>query len=146
MHRAFNRLANKWIRKLGRRPLWDTELTKLGRELFGEKYTGTFRGNHKPTSRPVKQYFIVNTAVKGSGEHWVSVYKNGDNMYIYDSYGRHSHKLLPAFIRANRGGGIRFIDSDRDPEQAADEVICGHLCIAWLQCVEKYGIRNALKI
>ena len=141
VEKVFNKYKRRLIKRLGTRATFADELTNIGRELFGGLYTGTYRQQHKP-GRKSRQFFIINTATDGPGDHWVAVVKNNKTYYIYDSFARSSKKLIPVFAR-----GKLTIDSDRsDAEQFGDSQICGQLCLSWLCCVRDLGIRNALKI
>ena len=130
------------IKVLGRKSTTDRQLSDVGRKLFGKKYIGTFSQDYKPNARPNYQFFIINTDTKGGpGEHWVAVVKNNNTYYIYDSFGRKAHKLLHVFTK-----GKLIIESDLDAEQRGASQVCGVLCISWLQVVNDFGIRNALKV
>ena len=140
--RVFNKYKKQMISVLGNKVTIDSQLTTVGKHLFGPLYVGTFSQSYKPKAKPSKQMFIINVDTKGMpGTHWVAVFKNGKTYYMYDSFGRRSHRLLPVF-----SGGRLVIDSDRDAEQHPSTDICGPLWLAWLSTVKDLGIRNALKV
>lgn len=141
---AFKNYKNKFIKIFGRDALYDSQLTRAGRDIFGRKYIGTFSQDTMPTT---SGYLIVNVdtskKINTPAAHWVAIYQTKTRMYVYDSYGRSTKFVLP-IIAKNTNKTI--IESKRDPEQYGETVICGHLCLAWLCCVEKLGITRALKI
>jgi hypothetical protein len=138
----FNKNKKTLFKTMGKKSTTNIQLNKMGKQMFGKKYQGTFSQSHKPKSKPVNQYFIINTDTKdGPGVHWCAVVKNKNTYYIYDSFGRTSKRLLPVFTQ-----GRLIIDSDYDAEQFGDSEICGQLCLSWIQVVNDFGIRNALLI
>jgi hypothetical protein len=122
-------------------------LTKLGRKLFGLKYAGTYAVDRVPKLKNTC-YFILNTdASDKRGTHWVSCFFNGKKTYyVYDSFGRKSSRLLPIFINGIKARNATYKDSDYDAEQTNSEANCGMRCLAWLICIEKFGIRKAMLI
>ena len=139
----FNRIKKAIIKDIGHTgPTTDAELTKIGKRLFGAKYTGTFTVEHKPAKSRKLQYFIINNQRKDQpGEHWVGIVKTGTKYHIYDSFGRSSRDLIPSFVKNKK-----YFDLDRDAEQSESSAICGGLCLAWLICVDRLGIEKAMKI
>lgn len=119
---------------------YDTTLTKLGKELFGNKYIGTFSYDELP-ELDNKECAIINTdEANKPGVHWLAVYKEGDILYGYDSFGRPMDKNLMTNLDIN-------ITSDIiDFEQKKSENNCGARCIAWLQMVYRHGIKKAMLI
>jgi hypothetical protein len=111
--------------------------------LFGGKFRGVFSVNSK---FPIKSgYYVINTDVeKGRGIHWIGMVVKEKMVYFYDSFGRNPNDLVPLLAKRIKKRGVWFDSKDR--EQKDLEVICGHLTIAWLQVVDKYGIVAAKKI
>ena len=140
--RVFNAHKRRIIKQLGRKSTTDKQLTDTGKMLLGSSFQGAFPQNYRVRNKPKKQTFILNTHKSGDpGEHWVAVVKNDKTYYVFDSFGRTSHKLLPVFSR-----GKLVVDSEYDAEQFGSSEICGQLCLSWLLCVQQLGIRNALRI
>jgi len=148
--KIYDENIKKIVRYFGHRKSTTTHhLDDLGHKLFGNIYIGTFPQDDMPVKIPKKCYFIINTGTKKSkGEHWVAVYKNNHIYYIYDSFGRIHSNIVKHFVEdMSKNSKVRFVDSDRDPEQyGSKSEDCGHRCISFLMIVEDYGIRNALKI
>jgi hypothetical protein len=97
---TFNSNTKKMITILGRKGTTDQQLTDLGNKLFGRKYIGTFPQNYKVKSSPANQYFIINTDTSGEkGAHWVSIVKNKNTYYSYDSFARKAKRLLPISLK-----------------------------------------------
>ncbi len=138
----FKKISNELITVLGRGATSDTQLNAIGKRLLGGSFTGVFSVEHKPDQSKRNQYFIINTMPKNhAGEHWMAVVKRDKTYYIYDSFGRNSKKIISSFVE-----GKHFIDADNDQEQSKDSAICGPLCLSFLICTKRLGIKNALKI
>lgn len=135
-------------KRLGRGITNARQLTKVGTDLFGKDYLGTYPQDILPQRVKLKMntpaYYVINTDRSGrKGQHWLGVYWNGSKNFIYDSFGRPSAKLVPTFIKKI---GYKFADADKDAEQKVKENSCGARAMAWLVHVRKHGIRDAMKI
>ncbi len=119
------------------------ELDKVGKQLFGAKYLGTFAQDMLPDKIYEKKnnlYAIINTDLQGQpGEHWTAVagLPNSTKVMVFDSFGRASKCLLPTLRQKN------VIDTDRDAEQKKIQLSCGQFSMAWLLFLDKYGFDNA---
>ena len=92
IHTEFLKLKNMLISKLGRKALSNLELNKIGVKLFGKKYLGT-----RPQDAIMYKngFQIINTDTSNKrGEHWVALFITDKNVYVYDSFGRPTKKLL----------------------------------------------------
>jgi len=118
------------------------ELNRLGK-LHIQNWLGVYSQNSKIPTKPRKASFIINTDMKHErGSHWIAVHRTSNNVYyIYDSFGRHSSRLIPVFVK-----GKLHIDSDYDAEQKQKEDTCGSYCLAWLKLLQERGVRFVLKI
>lgn len=144
IHTEFLKLKNMLISKLGRKALSNLELNKIGVKLFGKKYLGT-----RPQDAIMYKngFQIINTDTSNKrGEHWVALFITDKNVYVYDSFGRPTKKLLTILTKQGEERKLNIVDSDYDKEQKGDSEICGVLCLSWLICVQKFGIKAALKI
>ena len=134
------------MRQLGKGALYDDQIAAVAPSLLGPRWKGVYSHDQLPKSPGM---YIVNTAGSKSknGIHWVAVYQTPKTMYVYDSYGRATGSVLPK-LKRRAGAGVRIVESDRsDAEQiGTSSETCGHMCLAWLQCVVKYGIRGALLV
>ena len=142
----FNKTKNSLIRKLGREPLSDTTINKVGQEMFNMKWGGV--GSQSMTIPKIKdRYYVVNTAHndKSPGYHWTGLYisKTG-KPYIYDSFARNTNKLMFVLEKKLKGKGIGV--NTNGAEQKSNSSICGDLSLAWLNVVHNLGIREASKI
>ena len=98
-----------------------SELERIGKTLFPQKFLGVFARDKKP---PLSHngYMIVNLDNSNEpGSHWIAI----ANDMFYDSFGRSARQLK--FHED-------FISTEDDPEQALHELNCGARCLAWL-CV-----------
>jgi hypothetical protein len=143
--RYFLQRKRALMKQLGKDALYDDQIAAVAPPLLGPRWKGVYSHDQLPKSPGM---YIINTAGSKSrnGIHWVAVYQTPKTMYVYDSYGRSTGSVLPTLKR--RAGGRRIIESDRsDAEQiGTTSSICGHACIAWLQCVVKFGVRGALLV
>ena len=128
-----------------------SELNKIGKELFGSKYLGTFAQDALPPViySKISKYAIINVDTTGmSGTHWIGIagltasprsfdqrsLTNGKIM-VFDSFGRASKTLLPLLRQT--------IDTDSDAEQKQIQLSCGQFSMAWLVFFDRYGPKNA---
>jgi len=124
------------------------DLNNAAKQVFGPQFKGVYAQDTVPKNLLPNSMFIFNTDLSNKpGIHWCAGYKAGKNVYIYDSYGRKSSKLLPVLKKQHTGGGFKIIDSDTlDKEQTVNQRNCGIRCLAWLSIVRDFGIKEALKI
>jgi hypothetical protein len=112
--------------------------------MFGNKYYKCIS-----VDEPIPQrdcYFIINTDVlKGNGIHWCSGIIRGKTIYVYDSFGRKTNKILKIFHSNARKHGYSVRDTEYDPEQKGGSS-CGHRCIAGLKIADKYGIKAFMNL
>ena len=115
-----------------------TELDRVGSAMFGDKYIGTFaydQWNHTKHG-----YQIINLDVSTKpGSHWIAMHNDGQNMLVYDSFGR---EVIPA----DTDGLIKIHHTENDAEQDILENNCGQRCLAWLKVVNDLGIDIAQTI
>ena len=72
------------------------QLSKLGYELFGNDYIGTWSSDEMPKYIKEGQCFILNTdSLKSRRKtgHWVALFKLKNRLLYYDSYARPAYKL-----------------------------------------------------
>ena len=140
----FKKYKKEVINDLGKKALSDTQLNKIGKQMFGDKYIGTFAQDKLPST---SGYFIVNTDtskhINTNKSHWIGIYQTEKCMYVYDSFGRRTQFILPIVFNKTKK---KIVDSKHDPEQFKYTELCGHLSMAWLCVVKDLGIRQALTI
>ena len=143
---VFKKNKNELIKLLKRKGLFGSQIEKLGKRLFGNKWIGTHSVDKYPLSKT--GYGIINTDTeKGKGIHWIAIYSTPKKIYVYDSFGRKSADVLKLFHDKAIEKKFRIINSDlSDKEQKSKEQICGQLSLAWLMVVFSHGIRKALLI
>ena len=143
INKIFARYTRQLIKKLDKKALWSDTIDQNGERLFGKMW----RGCHAHDNIKLENgYQILNTASSKAkkGIHWVAIYITPATIYVYDSFGRDTDSVLKSLKKGK--GKRKIVESKRDSEQTDTSQICGHLCIAWLLCVQKLGIRYALKI
>jgi hypothetical protein len=140
----YNYYLKRFEKILGNKATSSSELTSLGKKLFGEKYAGTFAKDQikSDTLNNKYSYAIINNQNSfEDGEHWVCVaYKNGV-VYAYDSYGQDILNYVPSLRKYGK-----IVNADGDAEQYGNQANCGARCISYLYIFDRYGKDIALKI
>jgi hypothetical protein len=140
----YNRILRTEIYPLlGKSTTFSDQLDKIGFQLFGDKYLGTFPSDQIPKMSNKDNCILNLSDTKSEGTHWIGVYKQGDDVYVYDSFGRDSEFIIPSIFKSHNG---RVIDSDHDAEQGLKQNSCGARSMAWLKMVHDYGIDYSLLI
>jgi hypothetical protein len=141
----FNKVSQMLIKRFGKKAMWNDTIDKYGKSAFGAKWKGC---NSQDMIVWKSGYQIINTDTsKKRGEHWVAIYITPTKIYVYDSYGRPTQKLLKILTAESKKRGIQIIDSKPDPEQkGSTSEICGQLSLAWLHVAKQLGIRKAITI
>ena len=81
------------------------------------------------------------------GSHWLSIYKDNNTVYVYDSFARPTKILLPVLYGQIQKLQLDTIMSKTDIDQyPLDSEICGPLSLAWCELCEMKGIKTALYI
>ena len=148
IEKNFLKLKKLFIKRLGRKGLYDSEVNQVCKKLFKSQWLGC-HPQDKTVFKP--GYQIINTSLSTSGDggvHWVAIFMDGETIHIYDSFARPASKLLKFLTRTSKHKKIKIKNSDTsDQEQFGDKSqICGQLSISWLLCVQQYGIKSAMLI
>jgi len=143
--KSFLRHKKRLLKQLGSRALYNTQLDQKAALLFGPRYLGTHSQDTAILNRSGFQIINVDTTNQ-PGTHWVALYSTPKTIYVYDSFGRPTSRLLKHLTKAAKNRKLSIVDSDKDPEQFGNSQICGVLCLSWLLCVKELGIKNAMKI
>lgn len=127
---------------IGNTTTYQGQLDELASKLFGKRYKGSHSSDRIPHLTN-KQCAIINLDPHDlPGSHWVAIYKDSDELCVYDSFGRKTSQILPS---AKEGNG-KTVDADYDAEQKIKESNCGARALAWLVYIDEYGAKEALKI
>lgn len=103
------------------------------KELGIASFRGVFMRDQLPKKSKLHESGIVNLDIsKNPGTHWVAYVKRGHIVHYYDSFGVTS--APPELIRY--WGKNCTILGNTTQEQSIDQVICGHLC---LKFINNYG-------
>ena len=141
----FRKYKKDMIKKLGRTATTDAQLTCVGKELFGKRYIGTFSQDTIPFGR--SGMLIANTDPRNKpGKHWVAMVTTPKTIYVYDSYGRPTSKLLKILTKNAKDRNIKIVDSDTSDAEQRNSDICGALCLSFLLVVKSLGVLAAIKI
>lgn len=130
---------------LGNGITYGNELNKIGVKLLKKKFKGVFPSDKIPRLSEYKKYAILNLDKSNeAGSHWIAIAYDDKNVYVYDSFGRKSSKIIPS-LKLSGNGRVRE-GSDYDAEQKIREDNCGGRSMAWLLFFDRYGVENAMKI
>jgi len=139
--RSYNRFLKHFRKLLGVKLTYTGALFKLGKQLFGTKFKAVIPSDRIPILDNHQSYCIVNVDKTGmSGTHWLAMAFRDGYIYVYDSYGRPTRKLIPNSFQKN------MIDTDYDAEQTRNQDDCGQRCLAWLSVFDTLGPNYALTI
>ena len=130
--------------KLGKGVTTNHQLDAAAESLLPpNKYKGTFSSDKLPTLKSTHSCILNLDNSSEPGSHWIAVYRSGNRLCCYDSFGRKTKQILPD-VKIRKG--LRVVDSDLDAEQAIHETNCGQRCLAWLCMTYEHGINQAMKI
>ena len=100
---------------IGNKTTFMSDLLKCGKKLMNNEFLGVFASDKIPVNK--NGYCIVNLDDSSQpGSHWVAIGFIDGKQYLYDSFGRHSDKII-------RGG--KYINTENDVEQSTYETNCG---------------------
>ena len=143
----FRTYKKQIISMLGKDALQGKTIQDTAKKLFGSKFRGVYSQNEKALDISKTGYYIINTDIVGkSGTHWVALYITTKTVYVFDSFGRKSARLLPHLVSKAKNHNKKVIDTDHDQDQADKSNVCGQLCISWLMVVKSIGIRGAMLV
>ena len=78
--KLYDYYLNEIEKKMGNKETETSELTKMGRQLFGKKYIGTFPSDAIPKLKQDQYVIINNDDSSQSGEHWLLAIKTRNNI------------------------------------------------------------------
>lgn len=120
-------------------------LEKIGYKFLGIHFKGVFASDKIPLLNSLQKYAIVNLDKSSqSGSHWIGVAFEDNKIYVFDSFGRKSIKIIPSLFKSYSAKSI--IDTDHDAEQNDTQENCGALSLTWLLFFDKWGSKNAILI
>ena len=144
-HKKYNTILRSVKKLVGGKTTYLQQLDNAGKDIFGAKFHGVYPSDKIPKLSNRKPYAILNLDKSNqAGSHWIAVAKSGNNIIVYDSFGRKHTNIIPALGRGFVGGKI--IDTDRDVEQDIMATDCGARSLGFLVFFDKYGAKNALLI
>lgn len=126
------------VKIVGNKTTHSSQLEYFGKKLFGKNFVGVFTCDLIPKKIPRGHFAIVNLDSSDmTGSHWVSIAKEeeSDTIWVYDSFGRSTHKILPSIY----GEGRKIKTTERDPEQDNEETNCGARSLAFLKVFHDLG-------
>jgi hypothetical protein len=132
------------IRLVGRGPMDEDQIQKIGRTAFGDRWAGVFPSDIAKKLLLMRDRFaVVNTATsRGRGSHWLGVYMSpGGGGYLYDSFGREASQVIWRLSRAALAANVALHNTDAGAEQRGTSAVCGQLSLSWLLTVRDLGIK-----
>jgi len=137
----YEKYFDKMRRILGNTTTYDSDLRRTAKRLFGKRFMGVYAANRIPQSIGKGKLLIINLDdADEPGSHWIGAAKDNQNtIWVYDSFGRNIHRILPSIYTSKR----KIRSTERDAEQTAKEQNCGARVVAWLQVFAKYGAEYA---
>ena len=144
--KLFLRYKSKYISRLGKHALNNTEIDTFAKSIYGTRYKGSFAQDEKFELK--SGFYIINTDLKqGPGIHWISLVLTPKTAYVFDSFSRDPKTLVPHLTKRLTKAKRKIVSSDRtDKEQRGLSIICGHLSLSFLSVSQDLGIRAAIKI
>ena len=136
--RLYRRYLKQAEKIVGNSTTYSTQLDRVCRKLFGRKFLGIYTSDRIPERIRRGDMLIANLdSSYEPGSHWVAICKekNSDLIWLYDSFGREIHKILPEI----EGKGRIVESTERDKEQHKSETNCGARCIAFLMVFNLKG-------
>ena len=125
---------------VGNKTTYSDDLLTVSKKLLGDKFIGVYASDEIPKLKN-DTYAILNLDKSSEpGSHWIAIYKNEQETYVYDSFGRKNQKIIPSLT--NSGNGI-IKDTDHDAEQKINEIDCGARSLAWILFCDIWGIACA---
>ena len=122
---------------IGSRVTNNLQLTKLGKEIFGSDYLGTFSSDQFPKYIRENTCFILNTDSKKSKNkygHWVSFIKINKKLYYFDSFMRSPSELSKYWTNRKL-----FSINKIDRTESYNESNCGERALSMLILMKRYG-------
>ena len=131
--------------KTGSGTTYASTLEKIAYSKLGIHFKGVFASDQIPLLNILQKYAIVNLDKSSqSGSHWIGVAFEDNKIYVFDSFGRKSIKIIPSLYKSYSAKSI--IDTDYDAEQTENQENCGALSLTWLLFFDKYKAKNAILI
>jgi hypothetical protein len=138
-------LRNIVEKEMGDQTTYQDELDKCARKFLGVHFKGVYASDLIPVLNGVKRYAIVNLdRSTQAGSHWIALAYHSNKIYVYDSFGRQSTKIIPSLWTS--GNVSTIVDAQHDAEQDMSEQDCGQRSLAWLMFFDNWGASNAILI
>ncbi len=139
----YNKFVHLVEKILGKGETNSRDINILCNALFGKRFAGCYASNEIPHLIGISDIAIINTEPRYMrGEHWLALVRKSDTVYVYDSFGRKTQKIIPSLLKNFK----YVIDTEYDAEQTVDETNCGVRCVAALLVYIHYGLEKFLKI
>jgi len=139
-NKIYDEVLKQIEKMVGNKTTYSSDLTRVGRRLFGSKYLGTFAKDKVPTLKR-NQYCIANLDNSSEpGSHWIALGNKDGTQYFHDSFGRKGARL-----GFGKNQNMREA-KDFDAEQKVSETNCGARCLAALYVLINWNENIFLEI
>ena len=141
--RLYNEILEFIETLIGDQVTYSSQLSHIGRQIFGDKFKGVFASNEVPELKNGQHAVLNLDRSDQEGSHWIAISKRDNEILVYDSYGRSTNEIIP--VLSGSGNGT-VIEADRDAEQEDDEYNCGARSLSFLILLELWGPELALLV
>lgn len=106
----------------------------IGHSIFGNYYLGTYPSDLIIDPEKHGECSIVNIdSSRGKGIHWLAIYNDCGDTYVFDTYNRDYKTLSPYFKNK------KWIQPEHEIFESVYGSDCGQQCLSFLVCVKKFG-------
>ncbi len=137
MNQIINQINKEFINimkpYIGNSTTYSSDLNKKGKKIFGHRFLGVFASDQLPDIKNEEMYIANLDKSNEPGSHWIGVYSENNKIYVYDSFGRKSKKIIPSIFGK---GAIQ--DTEYDAEQSENEDNCGLRSLVFLYMADEF--------
>ncbi|KAK7595001.1 hypothetical protein V9T40_001434 [Parthenolecanium corni] len=114
-------------------PLTNFDIVKIVKTIKMPYFRGVYMRDGLPAKPKLIERAVVNLdSSTGRGTHWVCYSKNGNKVEYFDSFGVEPPQDLIEYFGKNAK-----ISYNSEQIQKLDQIICGHLCLEWLNGLDE---------
>ena len=147
---VYKNLMKDLTQIMGNGELDSIQLTAMCKATFKKEFNSVCSWSEYIPDKN-KPYSIINTE-NTIGEHWLSAYTDGKNVYVYDSFARNLKRKNKDWYELAKHMNYKLIfvnkgqdQSDKNGDTPA-QINCGMRSFNFLYCVKLYGIKKARHI
>ena len=89
----------------------------------------------------------LSTTIPPYPPHCLAIYRTKKTAYVFGTYGYSIEDNLPYFTKIMKTNKIHYVDAGAVTSfNDTHDMICGHMTLAWMKTVHRFGIKKALTI